>query len=280
MDQGKQLIRLALFGQPVASSLSPNIHRLFAEQLGLAIEYRAIETGPGELAGALEAFRREGGSGCNVTLPLKGEAWRLAADSSEQASHARAANTLIYQSSRWFAHNTDGAGLMADLEHHEIAVAGQRVLVLGAGGAAAGILSSLLEADPAQLVIVNRNKGRAHALADRFTNHLDINVRDWAGLAGGGQFDLVINATSLGHQQQAPPLAAMLFAPDAVCYDLNYHHASQPLKTLCKTFGQRYLDGLGMLIEQAVESFTIWTGQRPDSRRVMEEYQRRRIPAE
>lgn len=270
MDQGTQLIRLALFGQPVASSLSPTIHRLFAEQLGLAIEYRAIEAGPGELAGALEAFRREGGSGCNVTLPLKGEAWRLAADSSKRVGQARAANTLVYQSPGWFAHNTDGAGLMADLEHHSIAVAGQRLVVLGAGGAAAGILSSLLEADPAQLAIVNRNKGRAHALADRCTDHLDIDVRDWAGLAGAGQFDLVINATSLGHQQQAPPLVATLFAPDAVCYDLNYGHAAAPLRDWCEAAGRRYVDGLGMLVEQAAESFAVWTGKRPDSRTVIE----------
>ena len=170
MDQGKELIRLALFGLPIKSSLSPSIHRMFADQFGLNIEYQRIETGADGFLEALEAFRFEGGTGCNVTLPLKRDAWQLAVQSSLEAGQAQAANTLVYQpSSGWFAHNTDGAGLVADLAgNHGVKLEGQRVLILGAGGAAAGILGSLLAGNPRQVVLVNRNLERARILARRF----------------------------------------------------------------------------------------------------------------
>ncbi|MCW8924978.1 MAG: shikimate dehydrogenase, partial [Xanthomonadales bacterium] len=246
MDQRTGLIKLALFGRPVKDSLSPAIHREFADQLGLDIEYRAIETGPGEFPQALQAFLDDGGRGCNVTLPLKGDAWRLAATSSQQAEQAQAANTLHWQSSGWFAHTTDGIGLMEDLRsNHGIAIDGKRILVLGAGGAVAGILGGLLAAGPDQVVLVNRDQGRAQALARRFGLAGKNSVIAWKDLPGAGCFDLVINATSLGHQGLLPPLDIPVFAPDAVCYDLNYHHASKPLKAWCEANDQRYIDGLG-----------------------------------
>ena len=242
MDQGKELIRLALFGLPIKSSLSPSIHRMFADQFGLNIEYQRIEIGADGFPGALEAFRLEGGTGCNVTLPLKRDAWQLAAQSSPEAGQAQAANTLVYQpSSGWFAHNTDGAGLVADL---------------------AG--------NPRQVVLVNRNLDRARILARRFGTLGNIDVKGWIDLPGLDSFDVVINATSLGHHGEAPPLFATMFSPGAVCYDLNYFKASQPLKALCKDIGQSYIDGLGMLVEQAAKSFYIWTGKRPESRAVIE----------
>ena len=271
MDPGRELIRLALFGLPIKSSLSPPIHRMFAGQFGLDIEFKRIETGADGFPAALEAFRAAGGIGCNVTLPLKRDAWRLAARSSAQVSQAQAANTLVYQpSSGWFAHNTDGAGLVADLAgNHAVELEGQRILILGAGGAAAGILGSLLAGNPSQIILVNRNLERARVLARRFGTLGDIDITGWVDLPGQGSFDLVINATSLGHHGEAPPLPASMFAPAAVCYDLNYFKASQPLKALCEDMGQRYIDGLGMLVEQAAKSFYIWTGKRPESHAVI-----------
>ena len=272
MDQGKELIRLALFGQPIKASLSPPIHRMFAAQFGLDIEFQRIEIGADGFADALEAFRVAGGIGCNVTLPLKRDAWQLAAQSSPEVSQAQAANTLIYQpSSGWFAHNTDGAGLVADLAgNHDVNLEGQRVLILGAGGAVAGILGSLLAGKPRQVLLVNRNLERARVLAARFGTLGNIATTSWDDLPGQGSFDLLINATSLGHHGKAPPLLASMFAPGALCYDLNYYKASQPLKTLCADMGQSYIDGLGMLVEQAAKSFYIWTGKRPESRVVIE----------
>jgi len=266
MDQRTGLIKLALFGQPVKASLSPAIHREFADQLGLDIEYQAIETGPADFASALESFRLAGGAGCNITLPLKGDAFRLASDCSEQVSLAQAANTLIWQASGWFAHTTDGVGLMTDLlSNHGVAVAGKRVLVLGAGGAVASVLGSLLAVQPARLVLVNRNVERARSLAERFGSPGVLGISTWAELSGHTAYDVVINATSLGHIGEVPPFTPALFDRKSVCYDLNYHQASEPLRAWCETRGLTYLDGLGMLVEQAAESFSIWTGQRPDS---------------
>lgn len=263
MDQGKELIRLALFGRPVKSSLSPSIHRMFADQFGLAIEYGLIDTGPDEFADALETFRLAGGAGCNITLPLKREAWQLAVESTPGAEQAQAANTLVHQPTGWVAHNTDGPGLVADLTvNHAIGFSGRRLLILGAGGATAGILGSLLAETPSEVVLVNRNLERAEALSARFGS---LTVAGWEDLPALGNFDLVINATSLGHQGRAPALQQSVFAPGAVCYDLNYYKASEPLKALCEAMGQRYIDGLGMLVEQAAYSFSIWTGQQPDS---------------
>jgi len=262
VDQGKELIRLALFGSPVNSSLSPFIHKQFAAQIGLEIDFQRIETQADGFSASLEKFRLAGGIGCNVTLPIKRDAWQLAVESSAEVNQAQAANTLVYKPSiGWFAHNTDGAGLVADLSgNHGIDLFDQRILILGAGGAAAGVLGSLLAGAPSEVVLVNRNQVRARLLAKRFDSLGNIDVTSWADLSGLGSFNLVINATSLGHHGEAPPLAASIFAPGAACYDLNYYKASQPLKALCEGLGQRYIDGLGMLVEQAAKSFYIWMG--------------------
>jgi shikimate dehydrogenase len=267
MDQGKDLIRLALFGRPIKASLSPTIQRMFADQFGLNISFERIETGADGFPQALAAFRLAGGVGCNVTLPLKRDAWRLAAESLSEVIQAQAANTLVYQpSSGWFAHNTDGAGLIADLSvNHGIDLVDQRILLLGAGGAVAGIMGSLLAGSPSELVLVNRNLDRARRLSEQFGAHGKISVTGWTDLPLQDSFNLVINATSLGHHGEAPPLPPSVFAPDGVCYDLNYFKASLPLKNLCADFGQRYIDGLGKMVEQAAKSFYIWTGNQPKS---------------
>ena len=271
MDQGRKLIRLALFGQPIKASLSPKIHRLFAAQFDLDIDYQLIETGAEGFPAALEAFRIAGGEGCNVTLPIKTEAWQLAAESSTQVIQAQAANTLVCQpSGDWFAHTTDGPGLVTDLQkNHAVNLKAERILVLGAGGAAAGIVGSLLEAGVKQIVLVNRNLLRAQDLVNRF-NGASVSATGWSSLSSLGPFGLVINATSLGHQGMAPELPESLFAPGSVCYDLNYFEASLPLEILCEKLGQRYIDGLGMLVEQAARSFYIWTGLKPETAAVVD----------
>jgi shikimate dehydrogenase len=270
--KGKELIRLALFGQPIKTSLSPSIHRMFADQFDLDISYELIETGAEGFPGALEKFRLSGGVGCNVTLPLKQDAWRLAARASKEVSQAQAANTLKYQaSSGWMANTTDGVGLVADLSvNNNIDLSGLRLLILGAGGATASVLGSLLDGNPRQIVLVNRNLERAQALLKRFDDCGRMSVISWADLAAESGFDLVINATSLGHHGEAPELNKSLFAPGAVCYDLNYYKASLPLRQLCEELGQTYVDGLGMLVEQAAASFYIWTGKQADSRAVIQ----------
>ena len=271
MDQGKELIKLALFGKPVKSSLSPVIHQMFAGQFGLDIEYRLIEPAGGGFPQALEAFRKTGGVGCNVTLPYKRDAWQLAAGSSPEVSQAQAANTLVRQPKGWFAHTTDGAGFVSDLTgNHRIDVSGQRVLILGAGGAAAGILGRLLAEKPEQIVLVNRNQERARNLSDRFDSCGRISVTSWSDLTGQGAFNLVINATSLGHRGEAPPLNASIFARGSLCYDLNYFKASLPLKKYCGEIRQSYMDGLGMLVEQAAKSFAIWTSKTPETGAVID----------
>jgi len=266
------LIRLALFGQPIKASLSPKIHRLFAAQFDLEIEFQRIETGADGFPAALQAFRLAGGHGCNVTLPLKRDAWQLAADASVDARQAQSANTLLSQAEGgWFAYNTDGAGLLADLTvNHDVNLAGLRILVLGAGGAVAGILGSLFAAGARQIVLVNRNLERARELAGRFGARLDLAATDWGSLPASGSFDLLINATSLGHQGDTPLLTQSLFADGSCLYDLNYYKASLPLKKLCDEMDQTYIDGLGMLVEQAARSFYIWTGSKPDTRDVID----------
>lgn len=270
MDQRKELIKLALFGQPVKTSLSPAIHRMFAAQFDLDIEYRLIEPADGDFPRALEDFRQTGGAGCNVTLPFKRDAWQLAADSSAEVSQAQAANTLVREPSGWFAHTTDGAGLISDLTgNHGMDISGQRVLILGAGGATAGILGSLLAQNPEQIMLVNRNLERARSLSERFDSSGRISVISWSELSRQGAFNLVINATSLGHQGEAPPLNASSFTEDGLCYDLNYFKASLPLKKHCKNIHRPYIDGLGMLVEQAAKSFFIWTAKMPETRDVI-----------
>lgn len=267
MDQSRKLIRLALFGTPIKASLSPRIHRLFAQQFGLDYEFQCIETDLDGFPESLKTFRLGGGTGCNITLPLKAAAWQLATGATAEVKLAHSANTLVYQHSNgWFAHTTDGAGLAQDLVvNHGYQLAGQRVLVMGAGGASAGILGSLQAGGPQEIVLVNRNLERANTLAERFAPGGKITASSWVDLPAMGRFDLVINATSMGHCGQAPALEPSLFAPGSVCYDLNYHRASQPLKALCEQMGQRYIDGLGMLVEQAAKSFHIWTGKHPHS---------------
>jgi shikimate dehydrogenase len=272
MAAGKDLIRLAVFGQPVAQSLSPRIHARFAAQCGLAVDYRAIETTADDFERRVGELARAGGRGCNVTVPFKHAAWRLAARRSARADLAEAANTLCFDADGWFADNTDGGGLRFDLETGAgLALAGARIVLLGAGGAAAGVAGALLEARPALLLIANRTAPRAVGLAAR---HAGLGPVAGAGLddvAAHGPFDLLVNATSSGHAGSLPAFDATWLRPGGLCYDMNYGRAADPLRAACAKAGLRYRDGLGMLVGQAALSFALWTGQRPDPLPVIEE---------
>lgn len=273
MAAGPDLIRLALFGNPVGRSQSPRIHALFAQQAGIEIEYRAIESSVGTLAGHLEALAGSGGRGCNITVPLKHRACELATALSARARQAGAVNTLRFDSpTAWFGDNTDGAGLIRDLcDNLGLAIGGQRVLLIGAGGAAAGVLPDLLQAQPAQLVLANRTPQRAEDLAQRMANAGAIQPAAFTDMSRMAPFDLVINATSAGHTGRLPPVTRDLFAPGACCYDLNYGPAHAVLADWCSERGILNHDGLGMLVEQAAESFGLWTGRRPATDAVIEE---------
>jgi len=262
-----RLIRLAVFGRPVAHSLSPLIHRQFARQFRLQVDYRAVEAGPDEFPQKLAELIREGGRGCNVTVPLKHQAWQIASRSSPEANQAQAANTLVFgDPDDCFADNTDGRGLVRDLSGcWSRPASGFRILIIGAGGAAAGIMADLLRQGPIELVLGNRNPERARTLAERFAAIGNVRSCALDGLSAHGPFDLVVNATSLGHSGLSPDLPATLFSPGGLCYDLNYGQAAAPLSKQCESRGIRYQDGLGMLVEQAALSFALWTGKLPDS---------------
>ena len=280
MAERPGLIRLAVFGKPVAHSLSPAIHRQFAQQCGLAIDYRAIEAGPAELVHKLNELIGAGGRGCNITVPLKHQAWQFANRSGPSAERAQAANTLVFEGpDDCFADNTDGRGLLRDLGRHLAApLPDQRILIVGAGGAAAGIAGDLLEQDPAEVVIANRNYERADTLARRFAAMGRLSACALDRLETKGPFDIVINATSLGHSGLAPDLPVALFKPGGLCYDLNYGPAANPLRKWCEQLGIRYQDGLGMLVEQAAVSFVLWTGKRPDSEAVLQSLRQKAQP--
>lgn len=267
------MIRLAVFGFPIAHSLSPSIHLSFAAQKGLDVEYRAIEATPQDFHRKLAELAGSGGRGCNVTVPLKNDAWKLAARSSDSARLAEAANTLRFDTENdWYADNTDGRGLARDLEINlRQPLADSRILILGAGGASAGILNDLLVRQPESVVIANRNPERATRLARRVSDRIIVEAVSLHVLEILEPFDLVINATSAGHEGSHPALIQTLFRPNGLCYDLNYGLVAKPLRDHCRELGIDYHDGLGMLVEQAALSFKLWTGAMPETGPVLEE---------
>jgi shikimate dehydrogenase len=273
MAERRKLIRLALFGRPVRHSLSPRIHGLFAQQVGIDLDYQAIESSARSLERDLQRLALAGGRGCNITVPLKHRACELATSLSARARQAQAVNTLRFDSHEdWFGDNTDGSGLICDLSDNlGVPVQGRRLLLIGAGGAAAGILFDLLQQQPVQLVLANRTAQRAEDLASRFSSIGSVQAASFGDMERLAPFDLVINATSAGHVGQLPPISEALFAPAAICYDLNYGRAHRVLAQWCAERGISHHDGLGMLVEQAAESFRLWTGRRPDTRPIIEE---------
>lgn len=263
--------RYAVIGHPIAHSRSPRIHAAFAAATGQRLAYDRIDAAPEAFEGVVRDFFDDGGRGLNVTLPHKEAAARLADRLTGRARLAGAVNTLARQpDGTLLGDNTDGAGLMADLARLGIAVRGARVLVLGAGGATRGILGPMLEAQPATLVVANRAAARATALTAEFAavrgTVLGCGYDALAAQTAAGPFDLVIHATSLGLQGEAPSLPHGIVGPGSVAYDLGYGAGDTPFVRWARAQGViRAEQGLGMLIEQAAESFLLWRGVRPDT---------------
>lgn len=261
--------RYCVFGHPVGHSRSPRIHAAFAAQGEDDISYEAIEAPLDDFAGAWRTFVAAGGKGANVTVPFKEEAFRLADVLSPRARRAGAVNTLMVgKQGDTFGDTSDGVGLVRDLQAHAAPLERARILVLGAGGAVRGILEPLLGTRPATLMIANRTAGKARQLAEDFA--------DLGETTGGGfdeivgTFDLVINGTSASLAGDLPPLPDDVFADAALAYDMMYGAEPTVFLRWAAEHGARTVDGLGMLVEQAAESFFIWRNRRPDTAPVRE----------
>jgi shikimate dehydrogenase len=260
--------RYAVIGHPIAHSRSPQIHRLFAQQCQQHLTYDAIDVAPEQLSAWVLQFFAAEGSGLNVTVPHKQALLTIPLHLSERARIAGAVNTLLRDAQgHLIGDNTDGIGLMRELtEKLRVSIASSRVLLLGAGGAARGVLCPLLQLKPSQLLIANRDSERASALAAAFVRFGPVHALSYADLQGS-RFDLVINATAAGLQGDVPPLPDSLLAGGhTVCYDLGYGEHETRFIHWARTHGAaRSYMGLGMLIEQAAESFFLWRGVRPDT---------------
>ena len=259
--------RYAVFGNPISHSKSPLIHAAFAAQTGADMVYEAILAPLDGFAAAIEAFRAAGGRGGNVTVPFKEQAYALC-EPSARAREAGAVNTLSFEGDRIIGDNTDGAGLIADIVGNlGYSLAGRRVLLMGAGGAARGVLGPLLQGGIEKLVIANRTPDKAVMLATHFADvHNGVEGCAYAALEGG--FDLVINATAASLAGELPPLPDDVFAPGALAYDMMYGRDT-PFLAFAHARGAVCADGLGMLVEQAAEAFAVWRGVRPDTAPVL-----------
>lgn len=262
--------RYAVVGNPIAHSKSPEIHAAFARQTGHDIDYSRLLAPVAGFRTTIERFRATGGKGVNVTVPFKLEAFDLADEVSQRARDAEAANFLDFEDDRIRADNTDGMGLTRDIVHNlGFGLMNKRVLLLGAGGAAQGVLAPLLEHEPSILTIANRTIEKALRLADTFRRKPVAASSVLCGLGfdelTGHHFDLVINATSTSLQGKLPPLPPDAFAVGALAYDMMYGTIPTPFLAFAAAHGAKTSDGLGMLVEQAAESFFLWRGVRPET---------------
>jgi len=265
--------RYCVFGNPVAHSRSPASHARFAAQCHHDLSYEAILAPLDGFAVTVSEFVAAGGKGANVTVPFKEEAFRLCTRRSARAERAGAVNTVAFTGNEIFGDNTDGAGLVRDIEVNlEFTLAGRRVLLLGAGGAARGVIAPLLERQPAGLFIANRTTDKAEALARQFSDLAAVNAGNFPKIAGQ-PFDVVINATSASLSGATLPLPTGVFASGSLAYDMMYGKGETAFLALAREQGAaRLADGLGMLVEQAAEAFFVWRGVRPDSAPVLVEF--------
>ncbi len=261
----------AVMGNPIGHSKSPLIHSLFAEQTGQKLEYRAILVELKQFNEAVGAFQEEGGKGLNVTVPFKRDAWRLVDERSECAELAGAVNTIVVrEDGTLYGDNTDGVGMVRDIRDNlGVSIEGKKVLLLGAGGAVRGVLGPLLQEKPAEVVIANRSPERAQELADDFEEFGRVEGSSYDDL-DGSRYDIVINGTSASLKGELPPLPDGILAKGAFCYDMMYAGELTAFLRWADDEGcEKLSDGLGMLVEQAAESFNIWRGVRPQTAAVI-----------
>lgn len=264
----------AVIGNPVAHSKSPQIHAEFARQTGQDMGYEWLLAPVDAFAATARQFFSAGGKGLNVTVPFKHEAWDMVDAHADSARDADAVNTIRLEDGKLVGYNTDGIGLVSDIQRNlGFPIRGKRVLLMGAGGATHGVMHPLLEQRPDQLVVANRTLDKAVSLVKHFQKFEQfalrgISAQPYAGLAGA-QFDLVINATSAGLSGEMPSLPDGIFAPGALAYDMVYGRDT-PFLEFARKNGARAVDGLGMLVEQAAEAFFIWRGVRPQTAPVIE----------
>ena len=264
--------RYCVFGNPIAHSKSPEIHAAFAAQTGQALTYEKRQAPVDGFADAVRAFIADGGKGANVTVPFKLEAVKLAQALTIRARAAGAVNTLHFTDDGIVGDNTDGAGLVADIVANAgVSIVGKRVLLLGAGGAARGVVLPILEHRPARLVIANRTVATAEALVEQFAALGGDGVVSACGYGDlDGAFDLVINATSASLSAELPPVPASVFAPGSLAYDMMYAASPTVFLQFASQHGARLRDGLGMLVEQAAEAFSLWRGVQPATAGVLQ----------
>jgi len=268
--------RYAVVGHPVDHSRSPLIHTLFARQTRQNLTYELIDAEPKDFETAVRGFAAAGGKGVNVTVPHKEAAFALVDETGDAAKAAGAVNTISFLAGKLRGDNTDGVGLIRDLTANEhVTLAGRRVLVLGAGGAARGIVGPLLATQPAELVVANRTKARADDLVAQFHSPAGVSTVAFDELPQLAPFDVLLNATSAGLKGEVPPFPGSLVGPGSVCYDLVYSLKDTPFVAWARENGAaRALQGWGMLVEQAAESFFIWRGVRPNTLPILQQLAR------
>jgi len=261
----------AVFGNPIKQSKSPFIHTLFAAQTFQQLAYKAIEPSDEDFKITLTRFFAGGGKGCNVTMPYKEQAFQFAQKLTERATLAGAVNTLkLTDDNVVIGDNTDGAGLVLDLKNHHIDLTGARILLLGAGGAARGVCGPLLAESPKELVIANRTFSKAETLVSIFNDLGNVSSSELSQLEG--EFDLIINSTAASINGEVPAISSALIRPETAIYDMMYSAQETPFNQWAKQLGARVvIDGLGMLVGQAAESFAMWRGIKPSAKQVLTE---------
>jgi len=267
--------RYAVMGNPIGHSLSPLIHKAFAEETNQLLLYSSILVEAGEFPLEVSRFFAAGGKGLNITVPFKKEAWELADNLSAEANLAGAVNTLLKdQEGKLQGHNTDGLGLIRDIKsNYNCIIEGKKILVMGAGGATRGILLPLLRERPESVCIVNRTLSKAEELAQLFSKYGAVSACGYDELSAGEakKMDWIINASSASLQGELPPMPGNILSSDAVCYDLMY---AQDETVFCQwaqgAGAMKVMNGLGMLVEQAAESFYLWRGIRPTTQKIIQ----------
>jgi shikimate dehydrogenase len=273
METSMVIDRYGVMGYPVSHSRSPVIHRLFAMQTGQEMQYELLQVAPEKLETAVRQFQRTGGKGLNITVPHKQAVTRLVDVVSERASTAGAVNTLVFRGSEIHGDNTDGIGLLRDLDVNlGLTLEGMNILILGAGGATRGIVGPLLEMRPGSLRIANRTPDRAEDIAERFEQSGPVTACSFDDVPLDDPYDLVINATSAGLRGTAPPFPEAAISDRTFCYDLSYGLSPTPFCLWARENGaEKSVMGWGMLVEQAAESFQTWRGVRPDTAPVLKQ---------